>query len=82
MRAFTVKAKSLESAQILFNALRRFDPALDGSSSEGYSVSVDVGADSRRILEVLDAIQQYVHEGNDMARVELDGRKYTVFPGQ
>jgi len=82
VRAFTVKAKSLESAQNLFNALRRFDPALDGSSSEGYSVSVDVGADSRRILEVLDAIQQYVHEGNDMARVELDGRKYTVFPGQ
>jgi len=82
VRAFTVKAKSLESAQTLFNALRRFDPALDGSSSEGYSVSVDVGADSRRILEVLDAIQQYVHEGNDMARVELDGRKYTVFPGQ
>jgi hypothetical protein len=43
MRAFTIKAKTLDSAQSLFDALRRFSPALAGTSSDGYSVSVDVG---------------------------------------
>jgi hypothetical protein len=80
MRAFTVKAKSLESAQSLFDALRRFDPALEGSAREGYSVSVDVGANERRLLDVLDAIHQHVQERDDPARVELDGRKYSVYP--
>lgn len=80
MRAFTVKAKSLDSAQSLFDALRRFDPALEGGPSEGYSVSVDVGAEDRRLLDVLDAIQQHVHEREASARVELDGRSYTVHP--
>ena len=80
MRAFTVKAKNLESAQALFDALRRFDPALHGSSSEGYSVSIDVGANQRRLLDVLAAIQEHVQERQAVARVELDGRGYTVQP--
>jgi hypothetical protein len=80
MRSFTVKAKSLDSAQRLFDALRRFTPALDGSASEGYSVSVDVGANDSRLLDVLDAIQRHVQERKDAARVELDGRSYTVRP--
>jgi hypothetical protein len=75
VRAFTVKAKSLESAQSLFDALSRFDPILDG-----YSVSVDVGVSERRILQVLDAIHTHVEKGHSLTRVELDGRKYTVHP--
>lgn len=51
MRAFTIKAKTLESAQSLFDALRRFDPALGGNSGDGYFVSVDVEESDRRILE-------------------------------
>ena len=80
MRAFTIKAKSLESAQSLFEALRRFDPSLGGSPSEGYSVSVDVGESDRRILEVLDAIHEHVHERHSLTRDELDERKYAVHP--
>ena len=80
MRAFTIKAKSLESAQSLFDALRRFDPALGGSPSDGYAVSVDVGESDRRILDVLDAIHEHVEKGHDQMRVELDGRQYTVHP--
>jgi len=80
VRHFTIKAKSLESAQTLFDALRRFDPALEGSSSEGYFVSVDVGQSDRRILEVLETIQEHVHERHAATRVELDGRSYTVHP--
>jgi hypothetical protein len=75
VRAFTIKAKSLESAQSLFDALRRFDPALDGTSSDGYSVSVDVGESDRRILEVLDAIHAHVEKGHGLTQVEMDGRQ-------
>ena len=75
MRAFTIKAKSLESAQSLFDALSRFDPSLDG-----YSVSVDVDASDRRILEVLDAIHTHIERGHNLTRVELDGRHYSLHP--
>ena len=80
MRAFTVKARNLESAQALFDALRRFDPALLGNSSEGYSVSIDVGGNERRLLEVLDAIQEHARERQAATRVRLDGKDYTVHP--
>jgi hypothetical protein len=80
MRAFTIKAKSLESAQSLFHALRRFGPALGGNPTDGFFVSVDIGGNDRRILEVLDEIQEHIHERYDAARVELDGREYTVHP--
>jgi hypothetical protein len=87
MRAFTIKAKSLESAQRLFDALRRFDPALGGSSSEGYSVSVDVGESDRRILEVLDAIHEHVEKGTQphagrAGRAEIHGPPDRSFGGQ
>jgi hypothetical protein len=78
MRAFTIKAKTLDSAQSLFDALRRFDPALSGTSSDGYSVSVDVGESDRRILEVLDVIHEHVEQGHSVTRVDLDGRRYSI----
>jgi hypothetical protein len=80
MRTFMIEAKSLQSAQSLFEALRRFDPALVGSPRDGYTVSVDVGESDRRILEVLDAIHEHVEKGHTLTRVELDGRAYTVPP--
>jgi hypothetical protein len=80
MRALTIKAKTLESAQSLFDALRRFDPALSGGSSDGYFVSVDVGGSDRRVLVVLDAIHEHVEKGHTLTRVELDGHAYTVRP--
>jgi hypothetical protein len=78
MRSFTIKAKTRESAQSLFEALRRFDPALGGSSRDGYFVSVDVGGNDLRIFQVLDAIHEHVDKGHIVTRVELDGRAYTV----
>ena len=60
MRAFTIKTKTLNSAESVFDALRRFDPVLE---SESYSVSLDVGKSDRRILEVLDAIYERVEKG-------------------
>ena len=63
MRAFTIKTKTLNSAESVFDALRRFDPVLE---SESYSVSVDVGESDRRILEVLDAIYEHVEKGHSL----------------
>jgi hypothetical protein len=40
---------------------------------------VDVSESDRRILEVLDAIHDYV-QGHNLTCVELDGRRYTVDP--
>lgn len=80
MRALTIKAKTLDSAQSLFDALGRFDPALGGTSSDGYSVSVVVGESDRRILDVLDAIHEHVEKGHSLTRVEVDGRQYTFKP--
>jgi hypothetical protein len=37
-------------------------------------VSVDVGGNDSRILEVLDAIHEHVEKGHTLMRVELDGR--------
>jgi hypothetical protein len=70
MRAFTVKAKRVWNR-------RRFDPALEGGA-EGYSVSVEVGAEDRRVLDVLEAIQSHVQQRADAARLELDGRSFIV----
>ena len=81
MRAFTIKAKTLDSAQSLFDALRRFDPAREsGTSSDGWSVSVYVGESDRRILEVLDAIHEHVEKGHSLTRVEMEGRRYSINP--
>jgi hypothetical protein len=80
MCAFMITAKTRESAQSLFEALRRFDPALGGSSRDGYFVSVDVGGNDRRILEVLDAIHEHVEKGHSLTRVEIDGRQSTINP--
>jgi hypothetical protein len=79
MRAFTIKTKTLNSAESVFEALRRFDPVLE---SESYSVSVDVGTSDRRILEVLDAIYEHVEQGHSLSRVEIDERQYTINPNE
>jgi hypothetical protein len=79
MRAFTIKTKTLNSAERVFDALRRFDPVLE---SESYSVSVDVGESDRRILDVLDAIHEHVEKGHSLTGVELDERQYTIDPNE
>ena len=82
MRAFMIKTKTRESAQSFFEALRRFDPALGSNPRDGYFVSVDLGGNDRRILEVLDAIHEHVEKGHTLTHVELDGRAYSVHPAK
>ena len=82
MRAFMIKTKTRESAQSFFEALRRFDPALGSNPRDGYFVSVDLGGNDRRILEVLDAIHEHVEKGHTLTHVELDGRAYSGHPAK
>ena len=76
MRSITIEARSLESAQGLYEALSEFNPVL----VEGFRVSVELGSLDHRLLSVLDAVEQYTVERNSSAHVELDGRRYTLHP--
>jgi hypothetical protein len=79
MRAITIEAKSVGSARRLYNALIEFYPELAGSEDEGYRVSVELGSSESRLVDVLNAIEQYVAEANNgPARVNFDGRRYTL----
>lgn len=80
MRSLTVEAISLESAQRLYDTLSEFKPELTGCKEEGFRVSVELGSSDRQVLAVLDAVQEYVAERSSPARVELEGRRYTLHP--
>jgi hypothetical protein len=83
MRAFTVEAKSLESACSLRGALSQFRAELTGSDEEGYRVTVDLGESDREVIAVLNVIETHVSARNDgLARVELDGRPYLLHTEQ
>jgi len=78
MRAITIDARSEESARALCEALANFKPAISGSETEGYRVSVDVSSGDGRIVELLNQLAKHVQERADPARVQLDGRSYVV----
>ncbi len=79
MRAINIEARSLDSAHRLYNALSGFHPELLGSEDEGYRVSVELRNNDSDIVAVLNAIERYVNaQPSDPARIELDGRRYTM----
>jgi hypothetical protein len=79
LRAINIEAKSLESARALYAALSKFDPELVGNKDDGYRVSIDLGGGDSQIVAVLDALETHVTErAGGPARVELDGRHYTL----
>jgi hypothetical protein len=83
MRAFVIEAKSLESAQALYNALSEFHADLSASDGDGYRVTVELGSNDHGVLAVLDTVQEFVSARNDgPARLELGGRQYTVHPAR
>jgi hypothetical protein len=79
MRGITIDAKSLESAQALYDALSTFGPQLTGSRDKGYRVTIDLANSDRQIIAILDALEKHVRQqGSGPARVEVDGRRYTM----
>jgi hypothetical protein len=83
MRSITVEARSLESALGIVDALSEFHPELIGSDEEGYGVLIELGSFDRQVIAVLDALEGYItNRNNGPARVELDGRRYTLHSDQ
>jgi hypothetical protein len=78
MRAITIEARSVGSARRLYNALIEFHPELE-SEDDRYRVSVELGTSESRLLEILNAIEEYVTAANrGPARINVDGRRYTL----
>jgi len=79
MRSMTIEARSLQSARALYSALSEFQPEMTGSDYEGYRVSIELGSSDGQIVAVLDLLEKHVSErATEPARVELDGRRYTL----
>jgi hypothetical protein len=79
MRSLTVEAKSEAGARALFSALSPFSPELGGDEQEGYRVIVPLNGSDHQVVALLGAIESFVANRKDgPARVELDGRRYTL----
>ena len=79
MRGITIDAKSLESAQALYDALSTFGPQLTGSREEGYRVTIDLVRSERQIGAILNALEEHARkQASGPARVEVDGRRYML----
>jgi hypothetical protein len=80
MRGITIDARTLESAQALYEALYAFRPQLTGSEDEGYRVTIELGNSDRQIVSILDALQEHVTQrATGPTRLEVDGRRYTMY---
>jgi hypothetical protein len=80
MQAITIDAASEDSARSLLEVLSAFDAELVDSPDGGRQVVVPLTSD-RRIVDVLNALERYVSErANGPARLELEGRRYTLHP--
>lgn len=81
MQMLTIEAVSTASAQGLLEALSEFRPRLVVSEDNRQNVVVDLGANAREIVDVLNRLERYVVERADgPARLELAGRSYTLHP--
>jgi hypothetical protein len=79
MRGITIEAKSLESAQALYEALSTFGPQLTGSQDKGYRVTIDLARSDRQIVAILEALEKHARQqASSPARIEVDGRRYTM----
>jgi hypothetical protein len=79
MRAITIEAKSVGCARGLYNALIGFYPELAKNENERQCVSVELGTSGTRLLDVLNAIEQYVTEANrGPVRIDVGGRRHTL----
>jgi hypothetical protein len=79
MLTITIEAATPESAVALSKALAEFRAELRESDGRRF-IDVELGGD-REIVEVLKAVEDYVTHRNDgPARIELDGRDYTLHP--
>jgi hypothetical protein len=79
LRSLTVDAKSVQSAQALYEALSPFQPELLGDDQEGYRVNIPLSGSDCEIIDVLNVLQQHLSKRSaGLTRVQLDGHTYTM----
>lgn len=79
MNTITIEAATPESALALYQALAGFDPELRESDDGRRYIDVELRGGDRKIVEVLNAVEDYVTHRNDgPARVEFGGRDYVL----
>lgn len=81
MRALTIKAVTLESAEGFLTGLRTFNAELLEDEDGSYLVQITLGRDDREIITLLNALERYVSErGQGPAEVGLAGQTYELHP--
>ena len=79
MQTITIEAATPESAAGLYEALSDFRVDLRETDDGRRYVEVDLRRDDREIVDVLNAIEDYVtHRACGPARVEFNGRSYAL----
>jgi hypothetical protein len=80
MQTLTILASSPESARGMIEALSEFRAELV-DEGERCEVVVQLGGSDGEIVQALNALERYVtNRGAGPARIELDGRDYTLHP--
>lgn len=81
MESFVIHAASRESAEGFCSALSGFGAKLVEGETGRCQVEIPVARSNRKILEALNALEAYVSSrGDGAARVDVDGRRYTLHP--
>lgn len=79
MQTLTIEAATQDSARDLHAALTAFGARLLQGEDGSYRVEVTLGRSDREIVQLLNAIEQYVTERRiDAARIRLNDRDYTL----
>jgi hypothetical protein len=79
MQNLTIEAVTPDTALALREALSGFHVELRVTEDGRSYVDVALGQSDREIVEVLNAIEDYVtHRGASPARIALNGRKYVL----
>jgi hypothetical protein len=80
VQGLTIEGKSIESTRGFCDALSAFHAELIKDSDGRYRVAVQLTSNGQ-IIDVLNALEQHVTERDTgLARLELDGRRYTLHP--
>ncbi len=80
MQALTVRASSFEVAEALYAALLEYGPEILGDDVDGYQVSVSLRGGDRRIIGILNALEEHVRKHDKPAQVQLGPRTYVLNP--
>lgn len=80
MDSIVIHAVSRESAEGFCSALAEFEARLVEGETGRYEVEIPLHGSRKRILTALSALEDYVSQRGDLARINLGERQYTLHP--